>query len=395
MTLTQKLTIERAEIQNKLNQDKYIEIRGTDADGAERLAEAKALRDQLNHVNVKLIEAIKADGGADNGTPESREWSDLSGRFDLGEMFTNVMEHRASAGAIAEVQAERGLGGNDIPTEMLMETRAVTPAPTDVGQTQTQITGFVFPQSVAAFMGIPSPVVPVGDATFPVLTSDPAAGTPAENAAQAETTGAFSADVLTPGRIQASFFWSREDAARMMGMGDALRDALQGGIADKLDSEIMQGTNGLLTGTNLDNHARGSASDYAHYVSSLLYGRVDGRYAYDLADIRVVMGSPTFANAATKLPSAGEENALARIRNDSSGVRVSAHVPAVASMKQNALVRLGTRQDMVAPVWGAVTLIPDEVTKAGDGQIVLTAVMLHAVKILRKGGFYKQEANHS
>ena len=77
MTLTQKLTIERAEIQNKLNTDKYIEIRGSDADAETRLVEAKALRDQLNHVNVKLIEAIKADGG-DNGMPETREWSDLS-----------------------------------------------------------------------------------------------------------------------------------------------------------------------------------------------------------------------------------------------------------------------------------------------------------------------------
>ena len=56
--------------------------------------------------------------------------------------------------------------------------------------------------------------------------------------------------------------------------------------------------------------------------------------------------------------------------NDSSGVRVSAHVPGAASMKQNALVRLGTRRDYVAPVWGAVTLIPDEVTKAANGQIV-------------------------
>ena len=138
----------------------------------------------------------------------------------------------------------------------------------------------------------------------------------------------------------------------MAGMGDALREALQGGISDKLDSEIMEGTNGLLTGTILGNHARGSASDYAHYVSSLLYGRVDGQYAADLADIRVVMGSATFGNAATKLPAQGEENALARIRNDSSGVRVSAHVPAVAGSKQNALVRLGTRRDYVAPVWG-------------------------------------------
>ena len=86
----------------------------------------------------------------------------------------------------------------------------------------------------------PSAIVPVGDATFPVLTSDPSAGVPAENATQSETTGAFSADVLTPKRIQASFFWSREDAARMAGMGDALRSALQGGISDKLDSEIIQ-----------------------------------------------------------------------------------------------------------------------------------------------------------
>ena len=305
------------------------------------------------------------------------------------------MEHRDSAGAIGEVQKERGLGPNAIPTEMLMEKRAVTPAPADTGQSQAQITGFVFPQSVAAFLSIPSPIVPVGDATFPVLTSDPAAGVPAENASQSETTGAFSADVLTPKRIQASFFWSREDASRFMGMGDALRDALQGGISDKLDKEIIQGTNGLLTGTILANNAQAAASTYADYVAKMLYARVDGKFAFDLADIRVVMGAEAFGNAATKLPTAGEENALARIRNDSGGVRVSANVPAEATNKQNAIVRRGNRQDYVAPLWGAVTLIPDEITLAGKGQIQLTSVVLYAAKLLRSGGFHKQESNHS
>ena len=389
MTASQRLAIERIRLQAEIND--MSELRSDDTEKLElrtaKIAELKALGE-------KYAKALEAEG-ASTDTPESREWADLTGRFDLGEMFTNVMEHRAASGGIAEVQSERGLGANALPVELLMtEHRAVTPAPGDVGQNQDQIEGFVFPQSAAAFLGIPSPVVGVGDATFPVLTSDPAAGTPAENATQAETTGAFSADVLTPKRIQAQFFWSREDAGRMAGMGDALREALQGGIADKLDSEIMRGTNGLLTGTNLDNHARASASDYAHYVAELLYDRVDGKYAGDLSDIRVVMGSATFANAATKLPTNGEVNALARIRNDSGGVRVSAHVPAVAGMKQNAVVRLGARRDMVAPVWGAVTLIPDEITKAGAGQIVLTAVMLHAVKILRAGGFYKQETHH-
>ena len=211
--------------------------------------------------------AIEAD---DDTTSESREWADVSGRFDLEEMFAGVLEHRSSSGAVAEVQKERGLASNAIPTEMLMEKRAVTPAPADTGQTQSQITGFVFPQSVAAFLGIPSAIVPVGDATFPVLTSDPSAGVPAENADQAETTGAFTADVLTPKRIQASFFWSREDAARMSGMGDALRDALQGGIADKLDSELLRGSDGLLTGTNLGNHNVTAVTSFSERISSVL-----------------------------------------------------------------------------------------------------------------------------
>ena len=387
MTPTQKIQIRMSETREKANDLAA-------AESADDISRRDKLTAELKAQEVELRAAIEADDAADT-PPETREWADVSGRFDLGEMFEGVMEHRASSGAIAEVQKERGLAANAIPTEMLMEKRAVTPAPGDVGQSQSEITGFVFPQSVAAFMGIPSPVVPVGDATFPVLTSDPAAGVPAENAAQSETTGAFTADVLTPGRIQASFSWSRESAGRFSMMGDALREALQGGIADKLDKEILQGTNGLLTGTNLDNHAQAAASTYANYVAELLYARVDGRYAFDLAEIRVVMGSDTFGNAATKLPTNGEENALARIRNDSGGVRVSANVPATANNKQNAVVRLGTRADMVAPVWGAVILIPDEITLASEGQVQLTAVLLHAVKILRVGGFYKQETNHS
>ena len=65
-------------------------------------------------------------------------------------------------------------------------------------------------------------------------------------------------------------------------------------------------------------------------------------------------------------------------------------------MKQNAIVRRGMRKDMVAAIWDGITLIPDEITLAAKGQIiVITAVMLHAVKILRKAGFHKQEINVS
>ena len=83
------------------------------------------------------------------------------------------------------------------------------------------------------------------------------------------------------------------------------------------------------------------------------------------------------------------------LMNQSGGVRVSAHVPDTASTKQDAVVRLGMNRDMVAAVWEGVSIIPDEIAKAKSGEIVITAVMLHAVKILRTDGFYKQETKHS
>ena len=389
MTPIQKIQIRMSETREKLNG--MLEVRDGDAD---KLAERQKLVDKVQALEGELRAAIEAD---DDTTPETREWADVSDRFDLGEMFENVIEHRASDGPIAEVQKERGLAANALPVEMLMEKRAVTPGPTDTGQTQNAIEGYVFPNSVAVFLGVPSPVVPVGDTTFPVLTSDPAAGTPAEDGAQAETTGAFSADVLTPARIQAQFFWSRESAARMAGMADALRDALQGGIADKLDSEIMRGTNGLLTGTNLANHNASSETSFADYISDFGYSRVDGRFAASGADLRLVMGSATYAHAGGQYRHANADDvALDRLTEITGGVRVSSHVPSVASSKQNAVIRKGLRGDMVAPVWGSgVVLIPDEITKAANGQIVLTAVLLHAVKIIRAGGFYKKQSQHA
>ena len=73
-----------------------------------------------------------------------------------------------------------------------------------------------------------------------------------------------------------------------------------------------------------------------------MYARVDGKLCLRTwPTSEWSWASDTFANASTKLPTNGEENALARIRNDSAGVRVSAHVPDESGNKQDALVRRG------------------------------------------------------
>ena len=211
-----------------------------------------------------------------------------------------------------------------------------------------------------------------------------------------ETDGSFSANLLSPERLQASFFYRRVDAARFVGMDSALRMNLSEALSDAMDDQILSGTDGLLSGAVLANHAAAAETTAAGYEADLLFGRVDGKYAENAMAVRQVVGSATYAHAATQYrANANDDSALDTLMESGGGVRVSAHVPAVAATKQNALIRLGMRRDYVAPMWEGVTLIPDEITGAKKGEITITAVMLANFQLLRSGGFYKQQTQHA
>ena len=337
---------------------------------------------------------------------EGSEYRQMLDRANLGTIFDMLMAHQNPTGVEAELQAHLGLAGNQIPLDMLrgygggggrLEERAVTPAPGQVGKELHPIISYVFPQGASAFLGVDQPSVGVGEAVFPVLTGTLDVGTPAENAAQSETTGAFSSAVLVPSRIQASFFYSREDRARFAGMDAALRQNLSDGLADGLDKEILSGTNGLFTGTNLSNNAQTTDDDFASYLNNLCWNQVDGRYASQTSDLSMVVGAATFKDLGQTYRNASvDRSALDRLMELTSGIRVSAHVPAPATNRQDVVIRRGMSTTAIAPVWEGVTIIPDEITKAANGQIVITGVMLFAMTVLRTGaGLVKQGTDHS
>ena len=399
MTDKQRLELRQSELRGKL-----AELAAAEATDETRSAINTLGTEYTGNETRLRAFAIAADSEPlETRSNEDNQRADLRNQANVGQFMFDLLNGRVTSGAMAEYQKEYGLADNEISIRMLsgtehanpehgLETRAVTPAPANVGQVQQPIIGYVFPQSVGAFLGIDMPTVGVGEAVFPVLTSELTVHTPAENASAAETTGAFSAEVLSPSRLQAAFWYSREDRARFAGMDSALRENLSMGLADGLDRQIMVGTNGLLTGTNLADHDATAVTTYDTYVSDFAYGRVDGRYAATAGDLRVVMGSGTYGHAGGVYRNTSvDRTALDRLSDITGGIRVSAHVPAVSTSKQNAIIRLGMRRDMVAAVWENVSFIPDEITKAADGQIVITAVMLHAVKIVRAAGFYKQE----
>ena len=393
MKASQRVALEMSEKREKLNT-----LLGVDELSDEQRTEMGTLTERLQQLEIEARAAIVAEDvptitHTTVADGEDRELRSLIGRANVGAIFEAALEHRATDGVEAEVQGHYKLAANTVPLAML-ETRAVTPAPGDVGTNQSAIIAGVFPQSCAAFLGIDMPTVPVGEHVFPVLTTNADVGTPAENAAQAETTGAFSADVLSPSRLQAAFFFSREDRARFLRHERSPTHEPFGRLCPTpLDKQILTGSEGLLTGTKLPNHNSSAEASYSHYRSELAYGRVDGTFAASVGDLKIVMGAFTYGHcaAAFRSTNAGDRAALEDLMQVTGGIKVSAHIPNVTSKKQECVIRLGARRDMVAPVWEGVSLIPDEITKAANGQIVVTAIMLYAVKILRSGGFYKQQ----
>ena len=401
MTRSQKLALRQREIRSRLSE--IADLEGDALTDAIR-SEGETLDREYRDVETRLSAAVIAEGAGDGQRtdptdPADREYRALLGRGSVGAVLSAVIGGRAVDGADAELQQHHKLAPNEIAIELLRprETRAVTPAPGSTGVAEDAVTPPVFAAGDGAFLGIYRPTVAAGDAVYPVLTSRPTVRGPhADDTDAGETTGAFDADLLAPQRIQASFFWKRNDAARFRGMEDALRSALNMGIEEKLDYEAIAGASGLLNGANLTNHNAAAVTTFAQYVSQFCFGRVDGRYARNQSDLRVLLGAATYAHAgATYRHANADDNALDRVEAKVAGVMVSAHVPAVAANKQNNVIRLGMRSDMVQPMWQNVALIVDEVTRSGKGEIEVTAVALMNTKITRSAGFYKQQTQHA
>ena len=412
MTNGQKLALRCSEIRQRLNEISGLE---DDAFTDEVRQESDKLGTEYRDTETKYRAALVSEGDASltagsqflaGGSAEDRAYRELVGRADVGAIFAAAVEHRATAGAEAEIQRHHELHSHQVPLDLLRgpaveEHRAVTEAPTNVGASQEPTLTPVFAMGDAAFLGVDMPSVPAGDAVYPVLTTRPTIRGPfTDGSDAAETDGTFLSTNLSPGRIQAAFSYLRTDAARFGGMGETLRMALNEGLSEGVDQQIVNGTSGLLNGANLTNHnAAASVTTFDEYIERFGFGRVDGRYAARRSDLRVLLGSATYAHAGSAYrANQTETSALDRLMAIIADVKVSAHVPAVgATKKQNNVIRLGMRRDMVAPMWEGVTIIVSETDEAlvKKGTILITAILIHAIKILRADGFYKQEVRHT
>ena len=335
---------------------------------------------------------------------EARELAVLTGEANVGEVISAASEQRMTTGATAEIQKHFGINSNQIPIEMLqldrgVEERAAATVPGSIaGAVQADVVTPIFASGDGAFMGVERPIVPVGTAAYPVLSTSPSIKGPYTDSTEAgQTDATFVANSLAPERLQASYAYRSSDAARFSGLDASLRLALNGGLTEALDAQAINGGSGLLTGTNLSNNNVTALTSWLQYLDRMLFGRVDGRYARSPSDIRILVGSPVFSHLST-LYRANEtdETGAERLAARSGGLVVSAHVPALASKRQNVLMRLGSASGgATQPVWQGITILSDPYSRSAQGEVVVSAILLSNFKITRAAQWHKQQAQTS
>ena len=403
MTTVQTIQIRLSECRQRLN-----ELIGNETRSPEEQAEMETLTAEVSKREPELRAALAAEADPQEVVTttdaETRELAQLTKTASVGDILLATFEKRQTEGAPAELQKHYKLGAHQIPLEMLkinsgVEERAAATVPASIGDaSQAPVITPVFASGDGAFMGIERPTVPVGDAAYPVLSTVPSVKGPFTDSTEAAQTDAtFVANSLAPERLQASFSYTRTDAARFAGLDASLRLALNGGLQEKLDQQAIEGTDGLLTGTNLPNNNVNTVSTFALYLSGLLYGRVDGRYARTPGDVKMILGQGTFSHASAAFKgNNSDESGVERLQEKSGGLMVSAHVPDVASNKQNALIRLGMeRGGAVQPMWQGVSLVVDEFTRSAFGEVIIHAILLANFAVTRKAQWHKQQTQHA
>ena len=354
---------------------------------------------QTNAVRYQALVIAESDQHRIETRTEDRQLVELEQRASLGEIFDGARRGRQPSGATKELLDHLGMDGNFVPLSMFAKGPPVEQrAAATIGDTQGNqqpVVRAVFPGSVSAFLEIDQPTVPVGTYLIPVITTSATVHSPAEGGAAAESTGTYVVTTLTASRLQASFRWQREDAAKFMELESSLRDNLNESVMSALDSANLNHTTDGLLGTGGLTARSGDAAAEAtfadHYGFLFDKDTIDGEFANMAADVKILYGPDGYSHAASVYRgNSSDMTALAALMRDSGGVMTSAHVPDPSTNDQQVIVRKGMRRDFSNPLWMGLEIVFDDITGASTGELVIWAYLMAARKLLRADGFQRR-----
>ena len=396
MTPHQTLELRQSTIRQRLS-----ELSGAENPEVEERSEMDTLSAefQVNESRMRALVITETEQQRIETRTEDRQLVELEERASLGEIFDSVRRNRQPTGATKELLDHLGMDGNFVPISMIsgrpIESRAAATITGDVQGNQQPVVRAVFPGSISAHLNIDQPSVPVGQFLIPVISTSASVHSPAAGGAAAESTGSYVVTTLEASRLQASFRWQREDAAKFMELESSLRDNLNEAVMSALDganlnhaADGLLGTNGLTARTG-DAAAEADFAD--HYGFLFDKDTIDGEYASMSSDVKILYGPHGYAHAASVYRgNSSDMTALAALQRDSGGVMTSSHVPAPSTNDQAVIVRKGARRDFSNPLWMGAEIVFDDISGAAEGELKIWIYLMAARKLLRADGFQRR-----
>ncbi len=397
-TLTQ-VRARRLEINSKL-----LDLAGEDDLTEEQEAEFSKLTGDVSKLTRResaMVAAgadkppeVVATGKGDEGG-EAAEFAKLVAGASIGDVMDCALFGKRAVGATAELQQELSLGDNAVPLA-LFAASSVTSA--GDAETQEPTIPQVFPSAISAGMGIDRRAVGVGIANVPVVTS-PEDG-PTTVTAIGTTVDASTVTIagvqLVPTRLQVSATIGRDELSTFRGLEDQVEMVLRAALMSALDRQALYsaGSNGLLNfGTAPSNTT--TVMSFGSLMAAVT-NAVDGRYAGGLEYLHTLLGPATYTLGARIYRGASDnESPIEKLARITGGIMTSDLVASPSGDNQQAVTARGgaMHTGYAQRVWGGVEVIRDPYTKAADGQLVATLVLMQASKLLRSS-MYKRHSFH-
>ena len=375
-----------------------------------------ALENEHKAIEIKYRSAVKAEAAAAEvaagehrtNTPEGREVLELRERSTLAG-FVQGFHTGKLEGPEAEFRSAvlgDGFKPDHVPLEMLMprggaglETRAVTTvdAAAQTEGNQQTIAARVFNRSIPALLGIPMPSVPAGKAGYPRLTGGTTFSMQAKSGEQAAVAGTFGGAELSPLRGTGSYEFRVEDVAELIGIEDAMREDLRGGMENLMSIQVangngtapnVEGIRDAVSATPTTNP--GNFDTFTEMVERFM-GEVDGVYANGPGDMQLVMRSDIFQYMASTFATNDDSvSAYNYLASRVGGITVNNTIPAKSGNDIGTVIvyKAGANtRAAVLPVWNAFSLLVDPYSLSLKGEVRLTAAVIFNFKVLDVDAF--------
>ena len=252
---------------------------------------------EMRAASAVAVETETRSTGDDD--PETREVRELRGRVSMTDYIGAALEMRAAGGAALEYNQHLGVAGNKFPLEMLapdVEVRATTA--TDAETTQRTWLDRLFAGTAASMVGVSMINVEPGVSSHPLTSAGASFAMKQKGVALGDAVWTVGVTEAKPKRGGVRAVYTREDAARLPGLTEALNRDLRMALVEGVDRAIFEGADGGaadtadivgLTGASIT-EVELSQTNKVKWPETVaaFTGMIDGVHAASLEDLRIV-----------------------------------------------------------------------------------------------------------